>query len=274
MAVIHLVDGERGGVGKSIFCRLLVEFFLEHEWDFELVDADRFNPDVGRVYFPEHYSHQGNNSGNIRVAKELGRQIYFSDHESEVDKVDAIFEKAKHRDVIVNLPPQVGFLVDSWIIDNDLLSLGLEYDVSFVKWFLYTGEKNARELFKQSLNHYQQGMEHVLVKNEAFCNNWSHLERDREIQSYLREGKMKQTRLPRLVLGEWESVRERCLPFREAVKMQSGLTVISRSRIWNFQKDVNEGIEATGILERRSQRSRKVAEIGEIKGEIDLKALF
>lgn len=40
MAIIHLVDGEKGGVGKSLFSRVLFEYLRSRNQDFKLIDAD------------------------------------------------------------------------------------------------------------------------------------------------------------------------------------------------------------------------------------------
>jgi len=43
---IHLIDGEKGGVGKSLFARVLIQYFMDKKYPFLAVDADRSNPDV------------------------------------------------------------------------------------------------------------------------------------------------------------------------------------------------------------------------------------
>jgi CO dehydrogenase nickel-insertion accessory protein CooC1 len=50
MACIHLVDGDKGGVGKSFVCSTLIQYFIDHKIDFTPVEADRYNPDVANRY--------------------------------------------------------------------------------------------------------------------------------------------------------------------------------------------------------------------------------
>jgi hypothetical protein len=38
---IHLIDGEKGGVGKSLFARVLIQYFLDKNFPFFAVDTDR-----------------------------------------------------------------------------------------------------------------------------------------------------------------------------------------------------------------------------------------
>jgi MinD superfamily P-loop ATPase len=50
MPQIHLIDGEKGGVGKSFFARALVYYLNLKKLSFHLVDSDRSNPDVASRY--------------------------------------------------------------------------------------------------------------------------------------------------------------------------------------------------------------------------------
>ena len=47
---IHLIDGEKGGVGKSLFARTLMQYAIDKQMKLTLVDADRTNADVSEVY--------------------------------------------------------------------------------------------------------------------------------------------------------------------------------------------------------------------------------
>ena len=50
MARIHLIDGEKGGVGKSLFTRVMVQYAIDKKLEHSLVDADITNQDVKRFY--------------------------------------------------------------------------------------------------------------------------------------------------------------------------------------------------------------------------------
>ena len=56
MATINFVTGEKGGVGKSFFTRVLIEHYQAQNIAFKLIDADRTNPDVGVIYEPQNYA--------------------------------------------------------------------------------------------------------------------------------------------------------------------------------------------------------------------------
>jgi len=41
MSTIHLIGGEKGGVGKSVVARLLAQYMIDHEIPFIGFDTDR-----------------------------------------------------------------------------------------------------------------------------------------------------------------------------------------------------------------------------------------
>ncbi len=103
---IHLIDGEKGGVGKSLFARVLIQYFLDKNFPFFAVDTDRSNPDVSRIY------------------ESVCREALFSEDEKKFYEADRIFELAFEKSVIVNLPAQVYPLVTKWMGRNNLIELG------------------------------------------------------------------------------------------------------------------------------------------------------
>ena len=50
MGLIHLIGGEKGGVGKSFFSMSLLHFLSISSVPYVLVDADPNNPDVVAIY--------------------------------------------------------------------------------------------------------------------------------------------------------------------------------------------------------------------------------
>lgn len=122
MAQIHLIGGEKGGIGKSFFARLLVYYCTKRDYKFHLVDTDRTNPDVSDRY-------------------KLGTKVFFTENEKKSNNVDVIFERSQERPVLVNLPAQIQDAVEQWIKRNNLVNLEFKIDkkkvtVEIYYWFL------------------------------------------------------------------------------------------------------------------------------------------
>ena len=50
MTNIHLIGGEKGGVGKSVVARLLAQYFIDHSIPFLGFDSDRSHGALLRFY--------------------------------------------------------------------------------------------------------------------------------------------------------------------------------------------------------------------------------
>ena len=52
MANIHLIGGEKGGVGKSVVARVLAQYFIDRNLPFIGFDTDRSHGSLLRFYTP------------------------------------------------------------------------------------------------------------------------------------------------------------------------------------------------------------------------------
>src|ERR1035441_10972753 len=50
MSTIHLIGGEKGGVGKSLVARILAQYLIDHAQAFQAFDADRTHGALLRFY--------------------------------------------------------------------------------------------------------------------------------------------------------------------------------------------------------------------------------
>ncbi|MDY6939838.1 MAG: hypothetical protein SWY16_19570 [Cyanobacteriota bacterium] len=103
---IHFIDGEKGGIGKSLFSKVLVEYCLKVQYPFALIDTDRTNPDVYNAY-------------STRCHGELGT---FSEDPSQIDLADGIIERVMEgQNVLVNLPAQIYTITKGWLDKTGVL---------------------------------------------------------------------------------------------------------------------------------------------------------
>ena len=66
---LHLVMGEIGGVGKSWFCKMLIEAYISLQLEYNVVDCDETTPNVGRAYDRPNYDPNFNLEYESKVAK-------------------------------------------------------------------------------------------------------------------------------------------------------------------------------------------------------------
>lgn len=231
MLQIHFVDGEKGGIGKSFFCRTLIDYCLFKGGDVHVVDADTTNPDVSRFY------------------PNISSSLTFSQKDSLVFDADQLISLAASKPVIVNLPAQSHLSVFEWMAKNYLLSLDGELPLEIYKWFVCTGQDDSVGLFLKSLADYQGSyVRHVLVKNLAFCKDWTFLSSDR---SFVELGGLDvpSIELPSLASFEFGLLLRDHLTFGVATSLSaSPLRMLSRKRVYDYFKAVLGSLDALSLI--------------------------
>ncbi|BAZ49142.1 mobilization protein MobD-like protein [Nostoc sp. NIES-4103] len=228
MPTIHLIDGEKGGVGKSLVTRTMVQYCLDKRIPFVPVETDRSNPDVAGVY------------------KGICQYAVFTEDERQADKADRIFEMAMSKPVIVNLAAQSHRAVKSWIEKNQLIELGSSEGVSFCKWFVSTGGYDSLNLFVQSVNSYGDRILHILVKNFGLCDDWEHVESDPVMQKLLKKHRIQVIDFPKLSYKERNIIDQNRLTFAEAREYKD-FGVLGKQRVVHFLKLAYAAFETVGI---------------------------
>lgn len=228
MPTIHLPTGEKGGVGKTFFTRTMIQYAIDRKFTFTAVETDRSNPDVAGVY------------------KDICKYAIFSEDEKQLDKADSIFEYATEQSVIVSLPSQVHRAVSSWIDRNELFKIGEQYKVNFCNWFVCNGRFDSVKLLIASLNHYQNRMPHILVRNWGMCDDWSQVEQDQDLQKLIKKYKVKTIDFPKLEYKEAYLIDKHRLNFAEA-KKHKDFTVLGKQRVVNFLDSAYSIFDSTGV---------------------------
>lgn len=228
MATINLIDGEKGGVGKSWIARTMIQYLTDNQIPFTSVEADRSNPTVKNIYVDSKFA-------------------FFSENQKTADIPDSIFDYAIKNTVVVNLPAQCHVAVSQWIESKGLFELGKGHDVSFIKWFITNGEKDSIELFIKSLEHYKGQIPHVLIKNYGLCDEWEFFELHEQIQKAIAEYKVSVINIPKLSDGKRIEINAKNLTFDAATKHES-FGIIGRNQVLTYLRNAYKEFDSTGLL--------------------------
>ncbi|BAZ71013.1 mobilization protein MobD-like protein (plasmid) [Fischerella sp. NIES-4106] len=225
---IHLVDGEKGGCGKSFLSRAFIEYCISIGLDITVVDADISNKDISKIY------------SGIETA-------FFSDDEKQAQQADKIFDLAFEKSVIVNLPAQVYTNVTQWIQRNDLIELGKENSITFVKWFVCSGGVDSVNFFLKSLEDLGDEMTHVFVRNMGLCDDWSYIEQMSEFIAAQSKYNFTVMDFPKFPFWERNQVDRLGATFEDALAHHE-LGVVSKQRVKNFLKQAYAAFKETGLV--------------------------
>ncbi|RUS96606.1 hypothetical protein DSM106972_086290 [Dulcicalothrix desertica PCC 7102] len=226
--IIHIIDGEKGGAGKSFVSKTLIEYCVNADLDFAIVDADTSNQDIAKLYH------------DVKPA-------FFSDDEKQAHDADEIFDLALERSVIVNLPAQVYTNVTNWITRNSLTQLGKEHSITFIKWFVCTGGVDSVNFFLKSLNDLGGDVTHVFVKNMGLCDDWNYIDKMPEFIEAQRVHQFTIMNFPKFPFWERNMVDRLGVTFSGAT-MHPDFKVISKQRVKNFLKEAYAAFSLTGLI--------------------------
>jgi hypothetical protein len=134
MSKIHFIGGEKGGVGKSVVARLLVQWAIDKQLPFAAIDADESHGALLRHY-----------AGYTR-AVDLARP----------ESADHIVSLALDTDqrVIVDLPAQSDRLLASWLGEGGVLDLLRESNVDVSFWHVMDDGKDSIGTLARLLDRY------------------------------------------------------------------------------------------------------------------------
>ena len=146
MARIHLVGGEKSGVGKSMVARLLAQYLIDRERPFIGFDSDRSHGALMRFY--------AGFASPVQVDR--------------YESLDAIVEAAveqPERTVLVDLAAQTQEPLQRWIDESGVLELAAELGLELHHWHVMDNGRDAVDLLARSLAAYGPRLRHVLVRN-------------------------------------------------------------------------------------------------------------
>jgi hypothetical protein len=157
MARIHLIGGEKGGVGKSLVARLLAQYFIDKEIPFLGFDADRSHGALLRFY--------------AGYASPVTVDRY--------ESLDAIVEAAvaePERPVLVDLAAQSHEPLVNWIESSSLLDAEEELGVSLTYWHVMDSGRDSVDLLRTLLDRFGGRMRYVVVLNQVRGDDFAILE--------------------------------------------------------------------------------------------------
>ena len=156
MSTIHFIGGEKGGVGKSVFSRLLSQYFINNSIPYSGFDADQSHATLSRFY------------------QDYTRPVNLDLFES----TDVIMETALEEDqhILVDLPAQSERFLDRWIEENGVLDMCAEMEMTFVYWYIVDDGMDSAHLLEKFLSKYTEHLHCVVVKNQGCGSNFSKID--------------------------------------------------------------------------------------------------
>jgi hypothetical protein len=162
-AHVHLIGGEKGGVGKSLVARLLTQYFIDHAIPFVGFDTDRSHGALMRFY--------AGYATPVRVER--------------YEALDAIIESCVDqpgRRVLVDLAAQTHEPLTRWIDESGVLDLADVSGLAIHYWQVMDSGKDSVDLLRKLLDRFGHRLRYVLVRNQLHGDDFTQLERSGELE--------------------------------------------------------------------------------------------
>lgn len=154
---IHLIGGEKGGVGKSMVSRLLAQYFIDHQLPFVGFDTDRSHGALLRFY------------------ADYASPVLIDRYEA----LDQIIESAAEqpgRRVLVDLAAQTHEPLVKWMDESGVLDMADLSGFALHYWHVMDAGRDSVDLLARLLDRFGQRLHYVLVLNQLRGDDFSQLE--------------------------------------------------------------------------------------------------
>ena len=146
-AHLHLIGGEKGGVGKSLVARILAQYFIDKELAFKAFDTDKSHGALLRFY------------------ADYASPVIVDRYES-LDRVAETAAQSQQR-VLVDLAAQTHAFLVQWIEDSGLLDCADDLGVTLTYWHVMDAGRDSVDLLRKLLDQFGKRLKLVLVLNEV-----------------------------------------------------------------------------------------------------------
>lgn len=161
-AHVHLIGGEKGGVGKSMVARLLAQYLIDHELPFVGFDTDRSHGALLRFY-----------AGYASPA--------LVDRYEALDLIIESCIDQPGRRVLVDLAAQTHDPLAKWMDESGVLDLADVSGVAIHYWHVMDNGRDSVDLLRKLLDRFGRRLAYVIVRNQLRGDDFTLLEQSGEL---------------------------------------------------------------------------------------------
>jgi hypothetical protein len=231
MTTIHLIGGEKGGVGKSVVARLMAQYMIDHDIPFIGFDTDRSHGSLLRFY------------------ADFASPTIIDDYQS----LDTIIETATERPnrrILVDLAAQTHFPLAQWIDESGVLELAEELGITLCYWNVMDSGKDCVDLLSKLLDQFGSKLNYVLVQNQLRDDNFKILEysgvKDRALDLNAKVMTLKRLHAPVMTKIDGHSYSFWAAKNKDTNSL-NGLGLLERQRVKIWLNHAYKEIDSIGV---------------------------
>lgn len=210
MVKIHLVTGNKGNIGKSVWASGIIECYRHHQKPLVTIDGDRDSKTLRSTY-----------SGCII--------LMLSDDPIMAGQPDIIMQLAceeskkeagKAADILIDLPAGGEKSINEWIEECGLDDNSVDgFDATFIKWWVCDSDPDSIKLFENSVKKYP-AIKHVFLKNMGRSRDfqWEAFDNSKALKSLCKKHSIPVVKIPVLTPKVINLLREEGISMNQAVE--------------------------------------------------------
>ncbi|MEM9003322.1 MAG: hypothetical protein AAGE59_07320 [Cyanobacteria bacterium P01_F01_bin.86] len=258
MTHIILVTSEKGGQGKSVVAKCLIDYATSQNKPLNIFDTDSTNPDVYRTY------------------PDRAQLALLSEAEALQDYANSIIEAAVDTDVVVNCRASVFMTMRHWFEKNNILDIADDEGMKFVIAFVTDGEPESLTMLKENMKYFREQVDYIVLRNLGTARIkdtqivWRTFDQDTELQRLIKEYNATVLDFPAMYgNAEMLTIKEQHLSFWSA-SQSSNFKLIPRKRIHRFISDAFAVLEKGAFFSLTSSMPKETQAFSrEITGAVE-----
>ena len=231
MATIHLIGGEKGGVGKSVVARLLAQYMIDHETPFVGFDTDKSHGSLLRFY------------------SDYASPTVIDNFESLDNIIETASAQPEQR-ILVDLAAQTHYPLALWMAESGVLELANELGITICYWNVMDSGKDSVDLLAKLLDQFGSSLNYVLVQNQLRDDNFNFLEfsgvKDRALALNAKVITLKRLHTPVMTKIDNNNYSFWAAKNKDADSLNA-LGLLERQRVKTWLNHAYKEIEAVGV---------------------------
>lgn len=240
-----IIDGGKGGVGKSMWTRGIVQAYIDKKTDFIAFDADNSNPDLLK-YYGNHCRIQHLNifkDGSIdKFFDQMKKMIY-----PELDKYN---QKPPSESLfLLELPPQSRQIFKKFITQMEFLEIAkADYNTKVTIVVVISRVSDSVQQLIDLYSFCGSNVDYIVVKNLFFGEEeeFTRYDNSSEVKEIKQELAKKNSpffdiKMPELIEHAYDYLDEHAYTFNQGIEQRDLPSV--KGRVRNWVKTFNEQIE-------------------------------
>lgn len=231
MGHIHLIGGEKGGVGKSVMARVVAQYLIDESIPFLGFDTDRSHGSLLRFY--------GDYASPVVIDR--------------YESLDAIVEAATadpDKRILVDLAAQTQDALTRWMDDSGVLELASDHAFTVRYWHVMDSGRDSVELLKKLFDRFGARLQYTIVLNQLRGEHFDVFEQSglRERAHELGAKIIVLKRLHEVVIAKIDAASTSFWAAKQKSDTEvKGLSLLERQRVKIWLRSAYEQIGSVGV---------------------------